>query len=95
MNGTMKIENPMLPDLRLCEVSKPYFHEASQEDIDKLMESDVTWKEIIDRYSQPEWCNYPDALSGQMGCWSLIDTEPEGLRTKISKEFCKSCPECK
>jgi len=27
---------------------------------------------ILRDYSQPEWCEYPDALCGQWGCWSLV-----------------------
>lgn len=51
---------------------------------------------VTNRYSykQPDWCKYPNALEGQMGCWSLMDLSKDGLRTKISKDFCKGCDEC-
>ena len=42
-------------------------------------------------YKQPDWCNYEEALSWMMGCWSLCDINKDGTRTKISTEFCKNC----
>jgi len=88
------IKNPKKPQLKVAEVSKPYFHEASQRVIDKLIKLDVSWQEVMQQYNQPDWCKYQEALSGKLGCWSLTDIEKNGLRTKISKEFCKNCPEC-
>lgn len=71
---------------------KKYFHEASQQEVNTLL--DTQWADIGKKYKQPEWCGYPEALSGVMGCWSLCDITEGGLRTKISKSFCASCPEC-
>lgn len=70
-----------------------YWHQLSQEEIDGLVSSGKTWGEIMAEYKQPDWCSYPEALRGEMGCWSLIDFRVDGLRTKISNEFCKDC-EC-
>lgn len=70
---------------------KKYFHKISQEEIDRLVSENKDWKYIMDTYKQPDWCTYPKALEGQMGCWSLIDIKKDGLRTKISKKFCKNC----
>lgn len=70
-----------------------YFHELSQEEVDKLVENETTVGFVLKNFKQPDWCNYPDALSMSMGCWSLCDLDPNGLRSKISHEYCKSC-EC-
>lgn len=68
-----------------------FFHKASQEEVDKLINDKKTWDYICKNYLQPEWCEYPNALNGLMGCWSLIDISKDGYRTKISKDYCKDC----
>lgn len=73
---------------------KTFFHELPQSEIDKLREDKVTWEYVIEKYSQPEWCGYAQALD-PLGCWSLCHLAPNGLRTKISVEYCKECPEFK
>ncbi len=72
-----------------------YFHELHQEQIDELVTNHVTIEYIKERYQQPDWCGYPNALDGWLGCWSLMDLSKDGLRYKISKEFCEKCDECK
>lgn len=67
-----------------------YWHEISQEEIDKLFEDKATVGFVLENYKQPDWCHYPEALSGIMGCWSLMD---KNLRTEISHDYCKTC-EC-
>jgi hypothetical protein len=74
---------------------RPYFHELTPEQIETLLKGKCTWGNLAKNYRQPEWCNYPDALEGIMGCWSLIDMTKDGYRTKISREYCKDCPEFK
>jgi len=73
---------------------KRYFHELSQEEIDKLIADKKTIEYIKKNYKQPYWCKYPQALNGRMGCWSLMDLKKNGGRTKISKEYCKNNCEC-
>lgn len=68
-----------------------YWHELPQKEVDQILKSGITVGESLKQYKQPDWCSYPDALAGMRGCWSLTSNEPSGLRTKISKEFCKSC----
>ena len=34
--------------------------------------SRMTVGQFIKKYSQPDWCKYPAALRGGMGCWSLM-----------------------
>ena len=70
-----------------------YWHELPQSEIDDLYKIGVNVEYVLKNYSQPIWCNYHEALSMTMGCWSLCDNKPNGLRTKISKKFCKDC-EC-
>lgn len=68
-----------------------YWHELPQEEIDKILKSGITVSEAVEKYKQPDWCNYPGAVTGMVGCWSLTDNKPGGLRTTISKDYCKSC----
>jgi len=72
-------------------VTNRYFHELEQTEIDTLIADKKTVGYILENYKQPDWCNYPNALKGQMGCWSLMDLSKDGLRTKISRDFCKGC----
>ena len=65
-----------------------YWHKASNIQAQKLLDSNATIKEFMEQYSQPDWCGYPDALEGEMGCWSLTSFK---LRKRISPKFCKSC----
>ncbi len=69
-----------------------YFHKLPQKIINRLLKTNLSWGDIVNKYKQPSWCNYPNALEGKMGCWSLTDLNNNGLRTKISKKFCKNCP---
>ena len=92
----MKIEeqnlnNPHTPKLNIGAVGLSYFHEIPQEEVDKLIADKRSVGYVMENYKQPDWCNYPGALSMAMGCWSLCDLKKDGLRTKINKEFCKCC----
>jgi hypothetical protein len=71
-----------------------YFHELEQKEVDALIADKKTIGYILETYKQPDWCKYPNALAGKMGCWSLINLTKDGLRTKISRDFCKGCDEC-
>ncbi len=72
-----------------------YWHELPQEKIDMIIKSKVKVGEVLKKYKQPNWCHYPDALAGKMGCWSLNHNIKNGIRTIISHKFCKSCDEYK
>jgi len=53
---------------------KPYWHEVMTEVVfDRLIvdRPDMTWDDVLFEYRQPDWCDYPHALLGPMGCWSL------------------------
>jgi hypothetical protein len=71
-----------------------YFHELGQKEVDALTADKKTIGYIMETYKQPDWCKHPNALEGEMGCWSLMDLSKDGLRTKISKDYCKGCDEC-
>jgi hypothetical protein len=64
-----------------------YWHQLTDKEVGYLIESNVTWKDIMDSYRQPDWCGYPEAINGQMGCWSLTGED----RLNISRGYCKNC----
>ena len=50
-----------------------YWHELPKAAQDKIVEtSGMKMGQFLKRYKQPDWCEYPVALAGQMGCCSLI-----------------------
>ena len=90
MNESENIDNQELNGDLQC-VTKRYFHELNESEIDSLFADKKTVGYIMENYKQPDWCNYTEALSMAMGCWSLCDLSKDGLRTKISEDFCKDC----
>lgn len=50
-----------------------YWHELNQIEIDNIIENNRNWGYILKEYKQPDFCNYPQALNGKFGCWSLLD----------------------
>lgn len=59
---------------------KPYFHEQAYEQVARLTpQAAMAW------YRQPDWCTYPDALNGLMGCMSLISGKVK------DKKSCSRC----
>mgnify|MGYP007069472104 CR=1 FL=1 len=79
------------PELGLHSVINSYFHEIPQSEVDSLISEKKTIGYILENYKQPDWCKYPDALAMTIGCWSLCDTQKDGLRTKISRDYCACC----
>ena len=69
---------------------KVYWHDLPDFEKERYIAHHVTIGTIMDTYVQPDWCSYPDALAGEMGCWSLMP----GIRTDISREDCKMCDLC-
>jgi hypothetical protein len=63
-----------------------YFHELSEEELKSLENKTVGY--VMDNYKQPDWCNYPRALSWGLGCWDLCSLDYPSV---ISKESCKTC----
>jgi hypothetical protein len=50
-----------------------YFHELTEEGFNQLVGlHSLTWEVCAQLYPQPKWCEYPGAVCGEMGCWSLM-----------------------
>jgi hypothetical protein len=62
-----------------------YLHTLPKSKIVKLMHSHMTYGEFVKQYKQPDWCMYPEALEGSLGCWSLIGGYVH------SETFCLTC----
>ena len=77
------------PIFRCMSEQKQFWHELTDQQVQEVMDSGMTWGEVCEKYLQPDWCHYPRALNGEMGCWSLADTGD--LRKKISHDFCVDC----
>jgi hypothetical protein len=66
---------------------KLYWHQLPDSVVDHLFDiGGITWGDIVENYSQPPWCQYPQALNGALGCWSLVDTK---LRHTITAKLCE------
>jgi hypothetical protein len=65
-----------------------YFHELTKREINKL---EGTVEQVSKDYPQPDWCEYPGAVAGAMGCWSLM----LGIIHKKGKAYCVNCECCK
>ena len=63
-----------------------YWHELNQGAQKALEKSSMTYGKFLKLYKQPDWCKYPMALAGGMGCWSLII--PGQIR---GPEYCRNC----
>jgi len=67
---------------------KKYWHKLNNAQQKRVKErKNYTLGEFMKDYSQPDWCEYPNALEGEFGCWSLF------YGTAHSEKFCKKC-EC-
>lgn len=65
-----------------------HFHELTKEEFKEIVDSKkYTWEQLSKDYPQPEWCGYPDATQGTMGCWSLVSHMVK------DRDYCKNC-EC-
>jgi hypothetical protein len=71
-------------------VEPRYWHEIdAKEQGNILNHSGMTVGDFLKRFRQPDWCNYPDALGGAMGCWNLL--MPGAVR---DIKACEGCEEC-
>ena len=67
-----------------------YWHKITAKEFETIKNKSVGW--LMRNYKQPDWCGYPDAIDGYMGCWSLVFSITNRKEYKrISKVFCKSC----
>lgn len=69
-------------------MDKPLFHEVTDSEWESMKAAGLTWGDMQERFAQPDWCAYPDALAGQMGCWSLVGRMVTGI------DYCKDCELC-
>ena len=70
---------------------KPYWHKVMTDDVFDKMVADrpeMTWKDVLFEYEQPDWCNYKDALFGRWGCW-LLALKPLGVECIDDCEDCE------
>lgn len=52
---------------------KPYFHEMTKQQVEAMLPI-ANWKvDVFEKYEQPPWCSYPNALDWYCGCWSLTE----------------------
>jgi hypothetical protein len=65
-----------------------YWHTMTNDELNKLLETNITRGEVKKNYKQPEWCKYPEALHPFLGCWSL--TLPEYI-SDICESYCEDC----
>ena len=74
MKNTQDSKQPATPPLPPATGSAArYWHEVPPAEREQIIkESKMTVGEFLERFKQPDWCEYPEALAGQMGCWSLV-----------------------
>lgn len=68
------------------QVSQLEWHLIPKEEQERVLKSGIKVGTFMATYAQPDWCQYPEALSGQMGCWSLMT--PDAIRKR------GDCTEC-
>ena len=57
---------------------KKQWHKLSVEEQDVVLKSSMIVGQFMDKYHQPWWCTYPEALAGQeWGCWTLMCVDPD------------------
>jgi len=70
-------------------MKKPLWHRLSQVEQEFILKQGFTVAEFMERYEQPAWCMYPEALGGTMGCWSLMT--PRLIKKRKDCEECDCC----
>jgi hypothetical protein len=66
-------------------MNKPYFHELNEDQRHAVCTVGMTAQHAVDTYAQPDWCSYPNALAGYLGCFSLLTG---GVKSEAS---CTGC----
>src|SRR3990167_7111543 len=56
----------------------PFFHLLPAAEFERMKKAGKTWNYAMLHYRQPDWCSYPGALDGMMGCWSLVGRHVTG-----------------
>lgn len=68
-----------------------YFHELTKGEFIELTKKKSTWAECAKDYPQPIWCSYPNAVCGDMGCWSLMSFGDTERNFVTGRNYCKTC----
>ncbi len=68
-----------------------YFHELTKAEFNELLKTKTSWEPCAKDYPQPIWCSYPDAVCGEMGCWSLMSFNKDGTNWVTGRKYCKGC----
>jgi hypothetical protein len=66
-------------------MGRRYLHELPVGAQKAVLRSNMKVGEFMKKWKQPDWCKYPDATEGIMGCWSLMSGYVTG------PEYCKGC----
>lgn len=61
------------------------FHELTRAEYAEMVQTKMTYDEIEAHHPQPEWCIYPFATRGFLGCWALMSFLISG------PEDCEGC----
>ncbi len=68
-------------------MSKKFWHELSEEQIQQIIKERHPFGWIMENYKQPAWCNHPNAIAaGAFGCEKLMN-KPDS----ISSTSCINC----
>jgi len=67
-----------------------YWHKLTDEERQEVYDSNPNIFDFMNEFKQPDWCNYPEALTPLFGCSSLNKKD-----TKVCKETCQGCDEYK
>jgi hypothetical protein len=76
------------PSVTIPIAERKFFHELDDGEFEAFKQADAKWGDIAKLHPQPEWCEYPGALDGPMGCWSLVGRMVTGV------EYCHGCECC-
>lgn len=69
-------------------IPKKFFHKLSDEEREAAYKQPgVTVRQFVKMYRQPTWCNYPEAITPQWGCWSIASGYIKGIHN------CRGCTE--
>lgn len=77
----------------LKKVKKEYWHKLTKKEKTFLEtpKYHITWGQIMKKFKQPDWCKYPMALKGEMGCWTLVGVAGWKEMKQTVKRKCNTC----
>jgi hypothetical protein len=72
--------------MKLSDLKGKYWHKLTDKEMQALKELKPSNKWFFKNIKQPDWCAYPEALAGLMGCWSLNFRD-----RKRTRKMCREC----